>query len=139
MSVACAPKLTPERWIFLGMSTFDERRDTANIHVGPREGEFSRLRFEVSGALELNWVIVFFEDGDRWSPGESFTADYRRGRGLGRGDQEFDLPGDERAIKRIEFRVILADFVTSSGTVKVYGLRAADESNSANPINNQGR
>jgi hypothetical protein len=120
---ACVPKLSPAKWIFLGMSTMDERRDTANIRVGESEGEFSSIRFEVSNTLELNWVFIYFEDGDRWSPNEGFTADYKPHRGLGRGDLEFDLPGEGRVIKRIEFRVNLIGFDTSAGYVKVYGLK----------------
>jgi hypothetical protein len=132
VSVACAPKTNPERWIFLGMSQFDERQDTANIRVGPSEGVFSRLRFEVSDTGELNWVIVFFENGDRWSPDEGFKADYKKVRpGMAHRNQEFDLPSDEGAIKRIEVRIILADFTTSKGSVKVYGLKKADPSESS--------
>jgi hypothetical protein len=123
ISGACVPKLSPEKWIFLGMSNFDEKRDTANLSVGESEGVFSRLKFEVSGGIELNWVFVYFEDGDRWSPDEGFNAQYTRRRGMGRGDQEFDLPGDERIIKRIEFRVNFIGFDTSAGYVRVYGSR----------------
>jgi hypothetical protein len=134
VSVACAPKMNPDRWIFLGMSQFDERHDTANIRVGPSEGVFSRLRFEVSDTGELNWVIVFFENGDRWSPDEGFKAGYNKvRRGMRHPDQEFELPSDEGAIKRIEIRIILADFMTSKGSVKVYGLKKVDSSDS--PIN----
>jgi hypothetical protein len=125
---ACVPKLSPANWIFLGMSTMDERRDTANIRVGESEGEFSSIRFEVSNTLELNWVFIYFEDGDRWSPNEGFTADYKPHRGLGRGDLEFDLPGEGRVIKRIEFRVNLIGFDTSAGYVKVYGLKEVNSS-----------
>jgi len=128
ISFSCVPKLSPANWIFLGMINFDERRDTANIRVGESEGEFSRLRFEVSNTLELNWVFVYFEDGDRWSPNEGFTADYKPHRGMGRGDQEFDLPGDGRVIKRIEFRVNLIGFDTSAGYVRVYGLKEVNSS-----------
>lgn len=126
ISVACAPNLSPGKWIFLGMSNFDERRDTANIRVGESKGEFSRLRFEFSGGIELNWVIVLFENGDRWSPHESFNAAYKPRRDMGRDDQEFFLPGDGMVIKRIEFRVSFMDFDTSAGYVKVYGLKEAN-------------
>jgi hypothetical protein len=128
VSVACAPKLSQANWVFLGMSNFDERRDTANIRVGESEGVFSRLRFEVSGGIELNWVIVLFENGDRWSPNEGFNAAYKPRRGMGRGDQEFDLPGDEFVIKRIEFRVNFIGFDTSAGYVRVYGLKEVNSS-----------
>jgi len=120
---ACVPKLSPDKWIFLGMSELDERRDTANIRVGESEGLFSRLRFEISGGIELNWVIVLFENGDRWSPNEGVSADYEPRRGMGRGDQEFNLPSHERAIKRIEFRVTFIGFNSNAGYVRVYGLK----------------
>jgi hypothetical protein len=119
ISFSCAPKLNTDKWIFLGMSQFDERRDTTSIRVGPSEGVFTRLRFEVTGAVELNWVIVFFEKGDRWSPNEGLDIRH----GLGQRGQEFNLPGDEGVIDRIEFRIILTDFITSAGSVKVYGLK----------------
>jgi hypothetical protein len=119
ISFSCAPKLSPGKWIFLGMSQFDERHDTASIRMGLSEGVFTRLRFEVSGGVELNWVIVFFENGERWSPNEGLNIR----QGLGPGDQEFDLPSDIQVINRIEFRCILKDFTTSAGAVKVYGLK----------------
>jgi hypothetical protein len=89
---ACVPKLNPGPWVFLGTGEFDERRDTANIRVGDSEGIFSRLRFEVSRGIELNWVTVLFENDDRWSPNDGVSADYQSRRSMGRGDQEFDLP-----------------------------------------------
>jgi hypothetical protein len=67
----------------------------------------------------LNWAIVFFENGDRWSPNEGLDIRH----GLGQSDQEFDLPGDGGVIKRIEFRIILTDFIRSAGSVKVFGLK----------------
>jgi hypothetical protein len=119
LSFSCSPNQTPDKWIFLGLRQFDERNDTAVIRLGPSEGAFSCLRFEISGPVELNWVIVFFENGERWSPNEGLNIR----QGLGPGDQEFDLPSDEQIINRIEFRCILKDFTTSAGAVKVYGLR----------------
>ena len=120
---ACTPNLDPDKWIFLGTGMLHEREDTANIPVGASIGVFSRLRFEISASLELNWVRVFFENGARWSPNEGFNASYEARQSLGRGNQEFDLPSDTGAIKRIELRVILTDFNSSAGTVKVYGLK----------------
>ena len=128
ISSACVPNLSPEKWIFLGTSDFDERRDTANIRVGESEGVFSRLRLEPSSGIELNWVFVYFEDGERWSPDEGFSADYKPRRAMGRGDQEFDLPGD-RVNKRIELRVTLIGFDTRGGYVRVYGLKEVNPSN----------
>jgi hypothetical protein len=73
--------------------------------------------------LELNWVFVYFDDGERWSPDEGVSAEYRPRRNLGRGDQEFDLPGEDRVIKRIEFRVTFIGFETNTGYVRVYGAK----------------
>jgi hypothetical protein len=56
ISAVCAPKMNPDKWIFLGAGQFDERHDTANIRAGASEGVFSRLRFEVTGLLELNCI-----------------------------------------------------------------------------------
>jgi hypothetical protein len=123
ISFACGPELGPETWILLGTGNFDVGRDMTSIGVGPSKGEFSRLRFELSSGAELNWVLVYFEGGEKWSPIEGSSDE--RGRRLAPGERTFELPG-HRLIKRIEVRVTYIALDVTAGYVRVYGWKPAE-------------
>jgi len=93
------------------------------IPIGPMEGAFSRLRFELTGLLEMNWVRVYFEDGERWSPNRDFNIR----QGPGARSVVIDLPDEDKVIDRIEFRCILAAFDALQGpgpaSAKVFGWK----------------
>jgi len=129
ISAACTPKLSPETWVSLGTENFDRGHDIANISVGASRGEFSRLRFELSGgATELRWVLVFFEDGEKLSLVEGGSTDYGAWNVPASRDRVFELPAP-RLIKRIELRV---SFIgrdmddVRAGYVNVYGWKPAE-------------
>jgi hypothetical protein len=123
ISVACGPELGPETWILLGTGNFDVGRDMTSFGVGASKGEFSRLRFELSSGAELNWVLVYFEGGEKWSPSEGSSDE--RGARLAPGDRTFELPG-HRLIKRIEVRVAYLEPEVKAGYVRVYGWKPAE-------------
>jgi hypothetical protein len=122
-SFACSVNQTPGTWVLLGTQQFDERTDMGVIPMGPMEGAFSRLRFELSCLLEINWVRVYFEDGENWSPNRDFNIR----QGPGARSVVIDLPDEDKAIDRIEFRCILPAFdgfqAQRQAFVKVFGWK----------------
>jgi hypothetical protein len=81
-----------ERWVQGG-------NDHDSIHVGRKEGRFTRIQIKVEhSALELYDIVVHFGDGSTWSPGTRMTF------GQGTTSRVIDLPGGGRIIKRVEFR-----------------------------------
>jgi hypothetical protein len=81
-----------ERWIQGGVD-----RDV--IHVGRDDGRFTTIKLKAEhSALELFDVVVVFGDGTSFSPGTRLVF------GQGAWSRDLDLPGGNRAIRRVEFR-----------------------------------
>jgi hypothetical protein len=81
-----------ERWIRGGSD-----RDV--IQVGGREGRFRVIKLKAEhSALELFDVVVVFGDGTSYSPGTRLTF------AQGSWSRDIDLPGGDRAIRKVEFR-----------------------------------
>jgi hypothetical protein len=122
-SFACSVNQTPGTWVLLGTQQFDEMTDMGVIHMGPIEGAFFRLRFEISGPLEMNWVRVFFEDGERWSPNRDLSIR----QGPGPKSVVIDLPDEGKVIDRIEFRCVINanDYTKGQATAfaRVFGWK----------------
>jgi hypothetical protein len=84
-------------WELLGRREVDFRIDHDVLQVGRIQGTFRELRFVVrGGAIEMYEVKVVLGDGDIFRPGTRFTFDEGEGR-------SFDLPGDRRVVRRVEF------------------------------------
>ena len=80
-----------ERWIQGGA-------DHDRIHVGKKEGRFTRIQIVAEhSALELYDIVVTFGNGETFSPGTRlvFSEDTA--------SRVIDLPGDARAIKHVDF------------------------------------
>jgi len=95
---ACAsgPRLGRD-WDLLGRREVDFRVDHDVLQVGRIQGTFRELRFVVrGGAIEMYEVKVVLGDGDAFRPGTRFTFDEGEGR-------SFELPGDRRVVRRVEF------------------------------------
>lgn len=110
-----APAWDPRGWTLLGERTVDGRFDRDRIDVGRYQGRFSKLTMVVEdGDLELIDLSIRFEHGPPWHPEVShFFREGQRTRAI-------DFPGDERVIKRIDFRY---RNLRGRPRVKVYGLR----------------
>ena len=86
-------------WVLLGEQLVQGKRDRDVIAVAPREGKFTNLMVVVEdGDLQMSSMAVVFGNGEVFNPAlKHFFREDDRTRGI-------DLPGDRRAIQRIEFR-----------------------------------
>jgi hypothetical protein len=84
-------------WVLLGQRTLDGRGDRDVIAVNPYRGRFDELSIVVEdGELRLEDFTVVFANGERFSPRVKHA--FREGQR----SRVIDLPGDDRAIARIE-------------------------------------
>lgn len=86
-------------WNKLGECAVDGKGDKDKIHVGLRDGSFTRMMLVVEhSALEMWDVEVQFGDGSKWSPQTRLVF------GQSSRSRVIDLPGAARFIKKVEFR-----------------------------------
>jgi len=86
-------------WNKLGERWVDGGHDRDVIRVGDRYGAYRRIMIVVeNSALEMNDVVVRFDDGSSFSPPTRhvFAANTR--------SHVIDLPGARRNIRSVEFR-----------------------------------
>jgi len=86
-------------WSKLGERWVDGAHDRDVIPVGERHGPYRRIMIVVEhSALEMDDVVVRFEDGSAFSPQTRhvFAANTR--------SHVIDLPGARREIRSVEFR-----------------------------------
>jgi hypothetical protein len=119
------PAFDATGWTLLGSQTVDRARDRDVIAVGKYQGRFDKLTLVVVDSdLELADMTIVFGNGDRWSP------KLRHAFKEGSRSRAIDLPGDNRAIAKIE----LAYANTKGGgkaRVEVYGKDS--KANNPNP------
>ncbi len=86
-------------WTLLGERTVDGRVDRDRIEVGRLEGKFTKLTLvALDSDLEVLDFEVKFNKGAPWHPDmKHYFREGQRTRAI-------DFPGDERAIKYIEFK-----------------------------------
>jgi hypothetical protein len=102
-------------WERLGGREVDFRNDRDTIEVGRSEGRFKQLQIRVKNApVEISNVVITFANDQKFSP----ELRYRFAEGSGSGT--IDLPGDRRAIKRIDFRYRSINRREGKGRVEVY-------------------
>lgn len=108
-----------EGWELLGRRDVGGgRTDRDTIEVGRSEGRFSKLRIVVQGApVEVYDMRVTFGDGSVFDPPLRHTFQE------GSASRVIDLPGDRRAIRRIDFVYRNADRREGRATVSVFGGR----------------
>jgi hypothetical protein len=86
-------------WVMLGQREVNGRVDHDRIEVGRREGRFSKLTLVVLDSdLELIDFEIKFAKGAPWHP--DLKHIFREGQRT----REIDFPGDERAIRYIDFK-----------------------------------
>lgn len=87
------------RWQLLGERIVHGTFDRDVIDVGAREGAFRKLEVRVKGsALEMFDIKVVFGDGTDFHPETRLIF------GRGAGSRLIDLPGNDRIIRRVEFK-----------------------------------
>jgi len=102
------------RWESLGQSEVDFKNDHDQIDVGRSEGRFKQLQIRVKDApIEINKMVVTFANDQTFSP------KIRHRFAEGKGSQVIDLPGNRRAIKRIDFEYKSVSRREGKGTVEV--------------------
>ena len=86
-------------WVMLGQRVVQGKNDTDAIMVGRKEGKFTRLMVVVEGdELEMNSMEIEFGNGQKVDAGvRHFFKENSATR-------QIDLPGEQRAIKRIVFK-----------------------------------
>ena len=105
---------TSGRWEVLGQREVDFRNDHDQIDVGRSEGRFKQLQFRVKDApIEVSSMVVTFANDQTFSP----KINHRFAQGSG--SRVIDLPGDRRAIKRIDFNYKSINRREGKGTVEV--------------------
>ena len=104
------------RWELLGQSEVDFKKDHDQIDVGRSEGRFKQLEVRVKNAsIEIsNMVVTFTND-------QTFKPKLRQRFAEGSGSRVIDLPGDQRAIKRIDFNYQSINRREGKGIVEVLG------------------
>lgn len=104
------------KWEVLGRSEVDFKKDHDRITVGRGEGRFKQLQLRVKNApIEISDMVVTFQND------ETFRPKVRHRFEEGSGVRSIDLPGDRRAIKRIDFRYKSINRREGKGTVEVLG------------------
>jgi len=104
-----------DRWESLGQREVDFKNDHDQIDVGRSEGRFKQLEFRVKNApIEVSNMIVTFANDKTFKPKlrHKFTK--------GSGSQIIDLPGERRAIKRVDFSYKSINRREGKGTVQVF-------------------
>lgn len=87
------------RWKLLGERTVHGRFDKDVVDVGAREGTFQKLEVRVKGsALEMYDIKVVFGDGSDFHPETRLVF------GKGSWSRVIDLPGNQRVVRRVEFK-----------------------------------
>jgi hypothetical protein len=103
-------------WERLGGRDVDFKGDRDSIQVGKNEGRFKQLQIRVKDApIEISDMVVTFGND------EKFSANLRERFAEGTGSKTIDLPGERRAIKRIDFRYRSINRREGKGRVEVYG------------------
>lgn len=102
------------RWESLGQREVDFRNDHDQIDVGRSEGRFKQLQIRVKDApIEVSNMVVTFANDQTYSP------KIRQRFAEGSGTRVIDLPGQRRAIKRIDFDYRSVSRREGKGTVEV--------------------
>ena len=102
-------------WEMLGRQEVDFKTDHDRINVGRKEGRFKELQIRVQGApVEIEKMVVTFDNDEKFSPELRHRFDEKSK------SRNIDLPGDRRAIKRIDFNYRSVNRRQGKATVEVY-------------------
>ena len=103
---------SPGRWEVLGQRDVDFKNDHDQIDVGRSEGRFRQIEIRVKNApIEVSDMVVTFGND------ETFKPNLRHRFAEGAGSRIIDLPGDRRAIRRVDFNYRSINRREGKGTV----------------------
>jgi len=101
-------------WEKIGQREVQPHVEHEAVEVGRADGRFKALVIEVKEApIELFDVVVTFGDGERFEPKTRLVFDANTR------SRQIDLPGNERVIKRIDFK--MAGLSQGTARVEVFG------------------
>lgn len=105
-------------WVLLGQRMVDRVADRDEIAVGGARGKFNRIKILVRDrGVEFGEVTVVFANGQRFNVS---MRDFIPADGESRA---IDLPGRDRAIRKIVFRYRTRGEGRGRASIAVWGLR----------------
>jgi hypothetical protein len=106
------------KWEKLGVRAVDYKIDKDDIHVGAKEGGFTKLKVVVAGgSLNMHRMVVTYMNGSK----EEITL--RHNFKKGSGSRIIDLKGGKRLIKNIRFFYDTKGLTTKKAKVIVFGRK----------------
>lgn len=109
---------TREKWEHLGSRMVDYALDKDDIHVGAKEGGFTKLRVIVTGgAINMNKMVVTYMNG------EKDEIELRHNFAKGSNSRIIDLNGGTRIIKTITFHYDTKNLARAKAKVTVSGRK----------------
>ncbi len=106
------------KWEKLGMRAVDYKLDADDIHVGAKEGGFTKLKVVVTGgALNMHKMVVTYMSG------EKEEVELRNNFSKGSTSRVIDLNGNVRLIKNIRFFYDTKNLAKGKAKVSVFGRK----------------
>ena len=106
------------KWEKLGVRAVDYKLDKDDIHVGAKEGGFTKLKVVVAGgSLNMHRMVVTYMNG------ETEEIQLRHNFKKGSGSRIIDLNGGKRLIKNIRFFYDTKNLAKSKAKVIVFGRK----------------
>lgn len=112
------PRRDRDIWERLGTRAVNFGLDHDVIHVGAKEGGFTKLKIEVTGgALNMHRMVVEYMNG------ETEEIELRHNFSRGTGSRVIDIKGGTRLIKEIRFFYDTKNMARSRAKVTVFGKK----------------
>lgn len=106
------------KWEKLGVRAVNFKIDKDDIHVGAKEGGFTKLKVVVTGgSLNMHRMVVTYMNG------EKEEINLRHNFKKGSGSRIIDLNGGKRLIKNIRFFYDTKNLAKSRAKVVVFGRK----------------
>ena len=106
------------KWDRLGSRAVDYRADFDVIHVGAKEGGFTKLKIAVTGgSLNMHKMVVTYMNGSKEE------IDLRHNFRKGSTSRVIDIRGGKRLIKKIKFVYDTKNLASKKAKVHVFGRR----------------
>jgi hypothetical protein len=106
------------KWEKLGVRAVNYGLDKDDIHVGAKEGGFTKLKVVVTGgALNMHRMVVTYMNG------EKEEIELRHNFAKGSSSRVIDLNGGKRLIKNIRFFYDTKNLARSKAKVIVFGRK----------------
>jgi len=105
-------------WVNLGTRIVDYKLDRDVIHVGAKEGSFTKLKIEVrGGAINMHKMVVTYMNGTK----ETIALKHRFSKASG--SRVIDIRGGKRLIKNITMFYDTKNLARTKAVVHVLGRK----------------